>query len=117
MTQKVGRLHKAFLRYHDPDNWVMIRAALKRMGRTDLIGNGKEHLIPEFNSRLEKRGKSDGKTDAKQGNDFHHRIKAKSNVKTQVKAKGKVKSAGWAKSKPKNNKAKSSKAGKGRLGR
>jgi len=115
---KSRRLHKAFLRYHDPDNWVMIRAALKRMGRTDLIGNGKEHLIPEFNSRLEKRGKSDGKTVAKQGNDFHHRIKAKSNVKTQVKAKGKVKSAGWAKSKPKpNNKAKSSKAGKGRLGR
>ena len=40
------RLHKAFLRYHDPDNWPMLRTALKKMGRNDLIGNGKKHLIP-----------------------------------------------------------------------
>jgi uncharacterized radical SAM protein YgiQ len=40
------RLHKAFLRYHDPDNWPMLREALRRMGRADLIGNGKHHLIP-----------------------------------------------------------------------
>ncbi|OED36341.1 YgiQ family radical SAM protein [Chromatiales bacterium (ex Bugula neritina AB1)] len=40
------RLHKAFLRYHDPDNWPMLREALKKMGRADLIGNGKKHLIP-----------------------------------------------------------------------
>jgi uncharacterized radical SAM protein YgiQ len=43
---KQRRLHKAFLRYHDPDNWPMLRAALKKMGRQDLIGNGKMHLIP-----------------------------------------------------------------------
>jgi uncharacterized radical SAM protein YgiQ len=42
------RLHKAFLRYHDPDNWPLLREALRRMGRTDLIGNGKRHLIPAF---------------------------------------------------------------------
>ncbi len=40
------RLHKAFLRYHDPDNWPELRTALKKMGRADLIGNGKMHLIP-----------------------------------------------------------------------
>jgi uncharacterized radical SAM protein YgiQ len=40
------RLHKAFLRYHDPDNWPMLRAALKAMGREDLIGNRKHQLIP-----------------------------------------------------------------------
>jgi len=40
------RLHKAFLRYHDPDNWPMIRDALKKMGRADLIGPGKRHLVP-----------------------------------------------------------------------
>ena len=40
------RLHKAFLRYHDPDNWPMLREALRKMGRSDLIGNGKMHLIP-----------------------------------------------------------------------
>jgi uncharacterized radical SAM protein YgiQ len=45
---KVRRLHKAFLRYHDPDNWPLLRDALKRMGRADLIGNGKHHLIPAY---------------------------------------------------------------------
>ena len=40
------RLHKAFLRYHDPDNWPLLRKALKQMGRRDLIGNGTQHLIP-----------------------------------------------------------------------
>ena len=37
---KVRRLHKAFLRYHDANNWPMLRDALKRMGREDLIGSG-----------------------------------------------------------------------------
>ncbi len=45
------RLHKAFLRYHDPDNWPVLREALKRMGRADLIGNGKKHLVPSFQPR------------------------------------------------------------------
>jgi uncharacterized radical SAM protein YgiQ len=45
---KVRRLHKAFLRYHDPENWPVLRDALKRMGRADLIGNGKHHLIPAY---------------------------------------------------------------------
>jgi hypothetical protein len=40
------RLHKAFLRYHDADNWPALREALKRMGRSDLIGYGKKHLVP-----------------------------------------------------------------------
>ncbi|MCB1870782.1 MAG: YgiQ family radical SAM protein [Gammaproteobacteria bacterium] len=40
------RLHKAFLRYHDPDNWPLIREALKTMGRTDLIGQSSRHLVP-----------------------------------------------------------------------
>ena len=42
------RLHKAFLRYHDPENWPLLREALKNMGRSDLIGNGKRHLVPSF---------------------------------------------------------------------
>lgn len=45
---KARRLHKAFLRYHDPRNWPLLREALKRLGRADLIGNGKRHLIPSF---------------------------------------------------------------------
>ena len=43
---KVRRLHKAFLRYHDPKNWPLLRDALKRMGRADLIGNAKHQLVP-----------------------------------------------------------------------
>jgi uncharacterized radical SAM protein YgiQ len=42
------RLHKAFLRYHAPENWPILRKALKRMGRADLIGNGKRHLVPSW---------------------------------------------------------------------
>ena len=42
----VRRLHKAFIRYHDPKNWPMLREALERMGRNDLIGDSKKHLIP-----------------------------------------------------------------------
>jgi uncharacterized radical SAM protein YgiQ len=42
------RLHKAFLRYHDPNNWPMLREALRRMGRPDLIGGGKHHLVPSW---------------------------------------------------------------------
>jgi uncharacterized radical SAM protein YgiQ len=45
---KVRRLHKAFLRYHDANNWPMLREALRRMGRADLIGSGKHHLVPAF---------------------------------------------------------------------
>ena len=40
------RLHKAFLRYHDPNNWPLLREALKAMGRADLIGPGKQQLVP-----------------------------------------------------------------------
>ncbi|HYD29638.1 MAG TPA: YgiQ family radical SAM protein [Azospirillaceae bacterium] len=43
---KQRRLHKAFLRYHDPENWPLLRDALKRMGRADLIGPGEHQLVP-----------------------------------------------------------------------
>ncbi len=41
------RLHKAFLRYHDPANWPLLRKALQEMGRPELIGDGKHQLVPE----------------------------------------------------------------------
>jgi uncharacterized radical SAM protein YgiQ len=75
--ERQRRLHKAFLRYHDPDNWPLLREALKRMGRADLIGNGKRHLVPawqpggkkttppqaaaKFRARKGKRGRRGGK--------------------------------------------------------
>ena len=45
---KQRRLHKAFLRYHDAENWPLLRDALKDMGRADLIGPGKHQLIPNW---------------------------------------------------------------------
>jgi Domain of unknown function (DUF3362) len=47
------RLHKAFLRYHDANNWPLLREALKEMGRSDLIGNGKQHLIPIYQPKTD----------------------------------------------------------------
>ena len=64
-TGKIRRLHKAFLRYHDPENWEMLREALKRMGRSDLIGNSDRHLVPRYNpspalSAIERRKETPG---------------------------------------------------------
>ena len=55
------RLHKAFLRYHDPESWPMLRETLKKMGRKDLIGNGKVHLVPRTQySKLHQRSGQSG---------------------------------------------------------
>ena len=43
---KQRRLHKAYLRYHDPEGWPSLRESLLSMGRKDLIGYGKKHLVP-----------------------------------------------------------------------
>jgi uncharacterized radical SAM protein YgiQ len=48
------RLHKAFLRWHDPANWPLLREALQRMGRADLIGSGRHQLVPAFQPALPK---------------------------------------------------------------
>ncbi|MBM4216458.1 MAG: YgiQ family radical SAM protein [Gammaproteobacteria bacterium] len=45
---KIRRLHKALPRYHDANNWPMLREALRRMGRADLIGPSKNHLVPAW---------------------------------------------------------------------
>ncbi|QIL72734.1 YgiQ family radical SAM protein [Diaphorobacter sp. HDW4B] len=65
--EKRRRLHKAFLRYHDPNNWPMLREALKAMGRSDLIGNGKQHLIPTFQPLVDGGYQSARKKNSTQG--------------------------------------------------
>jgi len=50
------RLHKAILRYHDASGWPMIREALRKMGKANLIGKGPNCLVPE-EGRDEKAGK------------------------------------------------------------
>jgi uncharacterized radical SAM protein YgiQ len=57
---KQRRLHKAFLRYHDPENWPVLRDALKRMGRADLIGPGKQCLVPSWQPAGTGRGGGEG---------------------------------------------------------
>ncbi len=47
-TGRQRRIHKAFMRYHDPANWPLLREALRQMGRADLIGNSAKHLVPSY---------------------------------------------------------------------
>jgi uncharacterized radical SAM protein YgiQ len=56
------RLHKAFLRYHDPKNWPLLRENLEKMGRGDLIGNGRNHLVPRIQFAASKPGSRAFKT-------------------------------------------------------
>ncbi|MFO1167311.1 MAG: YgiQ family radical SAM protein [Rhodoblastus sp.] len=61
------RLHKAFLRYHDPENWPALREALKSMGRADLIGPGKHHLVPNWQPAGTGQGGEGARTGRKNG--------------------------------------------------
>ncbi|MBP7467889.1 MAG: YgiQ family radical SAM protein [Thauera sp.] len=53
---KIRKLHKAFLRWHDPENWPLLREGLMRMGRADLIGNGPNCLVPRHQPVLASTG-------------------------------------------------------------
>ncbi|GAA4900260.1 YgiQ family radical SAM protein [Ferrimonas pelagia] len=53
------RLHKALLRYHDQENWPLIREALTNMGLTRLIGTSANCLVPPA-GRGEGRGQRPG---------------------------------------------------------
>ena len=59
------RLHKAFLRYHDPENWPLLREALKAMGRADLIGSGRYQLVPTSQPSGAAVGNGEGKRHGK----------------------------------------------------
>lgn len=41
------KVQKALLRYHDPENWPLLRQVLPEMGHSDLIGERDSCLIPE----------------------------------------------------------------------
>ena len=74
---KQRRLHKAFLRYHDPKNWPLLREALKKMGKANLIGNGKQHLIPNWQpkegGKNENKGAGKGQSFRTQRTENNHR--------------------------------------------
>ncbi len=56
--EKIRRLHKAFLRYHAPENWELLNKTLKKMGRADLIGSAKKCLIPAIKPRVTETNKN-----------------------------------------------------------
>lgn len=65
------RLHKALLRYHDPDNWPLIRETLKKIGRADLIGRSPQSLVP-----AEGRTPTRHAPQSKSGNEHSRRVNA-----------------------------------------
>ena len=54
---KQRTVQKGFLRYHDQNNWPALRQTLRDMGRADLIGEGKDKLVPgeEADQRVARR--------------------------------------------------------------
>jgi radical SAM superfamily enzyme YgiQ (UPF0313 family) len=83
--EKRRRLHKAFLRYHDANNWPLLREALKAMGRADLIGNGKHHLIPTWQPLADA-----GYQSARKKNSTPPGLKAGSTGKVEQTVKGRL---------------------------
>jgi len=105
--ERARKIQKAFLRYHDPENWPLLRQALRDMGRTDLIGNGRKYLIPATQpTKLDPRvsgAEQKYKAAVKQllfGAESHARKRSeRSDVVARPMA---VKKKGWAKSRPRN---------------
>ncbi|MBT7408511.1 MAG: YgiQ family radical SAM protein [Methylococcales bacterium] len=59
------RIQKAFLRYHDAQNWPILRDKLKQMNRSDLIGNGQQQLIPSWQPEIKQPVNKNRKTKQK----------------------------------------------------
>jgi len=68
-TASQRRLHKALLRYHDPNNWPMIREALKEMKLSHLIGSGEDQLIPADQPKGEIRHRSPRRKNSQSSHD------------------------------------------------
>lgn len=55
---RLRRIHKAFLRFHDPENWDLLRFTLRKMGRTDLVGMEERCLVPPEGTKVERQALS-----------------------------------------------------------
>lgn len=51
-TQHEKDMQRALLQYRLPENYALVKEALLKAGRNDLIGRGKNCLIPEFSPRI-----------------------------------------------------------------
>ncbi len=68
------KLHKALLRYHDPDNWELIRKTLRKMGRANLLGDDEQHLVPQYLPETDRNYRASRRKNTKQA---HERRKGK----------------------------------------
>ncbi len=66
---KQRKLHKALLRYHDPDNWELIRKTLRKMGKANLIGDDERHLVPEHQPETTHNYKASRRKNTKQAHE------------------------------------------------
>jgi radical SAM superfamily enzyme YgiQ (UPF0313 family) len=73
------KLHKAFLRYHDPLNWPVLRETLQKMGRADLIGEGDNKLVPAW--QPDEAGKNYRAPRRKNSAQAHHQRKDKNKAR------------------------------------
>ena len=85
------RIQKAFLRFHDPKSWPLLRQALKEMGRTDLIGSATRQLVPS-----EEKGQTGRGANKRPGEKFQ---KARGSQWSSRPTQGGKKSAGSGKGK------------------
>jgi len=86
--KKQRDLHKAFLRYHDPVNWPVLRDALKKMRRGDLIGNAPHQLVPtESGGYAKSEEKKQGRHSSKPFQTQHSR-RGKTNKLPKRRSKG-----------------------------
>ncbi|MFT6343975.1 MAG: hypothetical protein ACJAWQ_001040 [Paraglaciecola sp.] len=101
------RLHRAFLRYHDPANWPILRKTLKEMGKAHLIGNSPKCLVPA-ESRNELKGRDQKEFAKRSGNKAFAKGKTANAVKAQ---KGLTR---FSDNQPHNEAAKAEKASHGK---
>ncbi|MEE9302514.1 MAG: YgiQ family radical SAM protein [Thiotrichaceae bacterium] len=80
-TPEQRKLHKALLRYHDPNNWALIRKTLKAMGRTELIGDGPNQLIPAYSP--DEKNKTYQSHRRKNSGGAHNKRLGKKKIRTQ----------------------------------
>lgn len=62
------KVQKALLRYHDPENWPLLRQVLPQMGHSDLIGYSVDCLLPPEEPEATRSRFGNGKRNATSGN-------------------------------------------------
>lgn len=75
------RIQKALLRYHDPENWKVLREELPKLGHANLIGHGESALVPP-----EEQENAPGQS--QRGDRRNARTNAKSGQRQQAKRTG-----------------------------